>query len=309
MYLTKKRQTFAKLKEDYELYLFLIVPMLLIFLFHYIPMVGIVLSFEDYSISGGVLGSRWVGLWQFKRFFSSYDFDRIIYNTISLSFYGLVASFPIPIVFALLLNAIPMQRYRKVIQTVTYMPHFISTVVIVGVLFQIFNARIGVYGIIGKRLTGSMPPDILAEPEAFRHLYVWSGVWKSTGWNSIIYFAALSSVDKELHEAAEIDGATRFQRMLHIDLPCILPTASIMLIMAAGGIMSVGFEKVYLMQNNMNISTSEVISTYVYKVGLVSGGGDFSFGSAIGIFNSVTNFALMMFVNFICKKLGGSSLW
>lgn len=306
---SKRRAALAMISEDYELYLFLLIPMTLIFMFNYLPMSGIVLSFKDYSINAGIFGSEWVGFKQFIRFFSSYQFERVIRNTLTVSFYGLFASFPIPILFALALNANPFTRFKKTVQTITYMPHFISTVVMVGLLFQIFNARIGVYGIAIKQLTGVMAPDIMAEPGAFKHMYVWSGVWQSTGWSSIIYFAVLSSVDKELHEAAQIDGASRFKRIIHIDLPCVLPTASIMLIMAAGKIMSVGFEKVYLMQNGLNISASEVISTYVYKVGLVTGGGDFAFGSAVGIFNSVVNFMLMITVNYICRKLEGSSLW
>ena len=305
----QKNKLTRRILSNYQLYLFLAVPMFFILLFAYAPMGGIVLAFKQYNIRKGIWGSPWVGLKYFRRFFESYQFGRVIKNTLSLSFYSLFASFPVPILFALVLNAVPFPRYRKVVQTVTYMPHFISTVVMVGLLMQIFNARIGAFGVIWKAFTGKMAPDLFGMPKTFAHLYVWSGVWQSTGWSSIIYFAALSGVDKELHEAAEIDGATRFQRVLHIDLPCILPTASIMLIMAAGRVMSVGFEKVFLMQNDLNLSNSEVISTYVYKVGIVTGGGDFSFGTAIGLFNSVVNFALMICVNAICKRLGGSSLW
>lgn len=305
----QKQSLGLRLRRHYELYLFLLVPLAVIVLFHYVPMSGIVLAFKKYNLRLGIWGSPWVGFKYFERFFSSYQFERVLTNTLSLSFYSLLASFPIPILFALMLNAIPYPRFRKLTQTVTYMPHFISTVVIVGLLMQIFNARMGVFGVTYRTLTGQQAPDLFGIPSAFSHLYVWSSVWQSTGWSSIIYFAALSSVDKQLHEAAEIDGATRFQRVWYIDLPCILPTASIMLIMAAGRVMSVGFEKVFLMQNSLNISASEVISTYVYKVGIVTGGGDFSFGTAVGLFNSVTNFILMMSVNFICKRLGGSSLW
>ena len=210
---------------------------------------------------------------------------------------------------ALLLNAAPHQTYKKLIQTVTYIPHFISTVVMVGILMQVFNMRSGVYGILYSAFTGSAAPDLFASPSAFRHMYVWSGIWQNLGWDTIIYLAALMNVDPELNEAAQIDGANRWQRMWHIDLPTILPTASILLILAAGKVMNVGFEKVYLMQNDLNISTSEVISTYVYKIGMVTGGGDFSYGTAIGLFNSVVNFILIILVNAICKNLGGSSLW
>ena len=304
-----RRDTLRRVRANYQLYLFLLLPLACTLLFHYVPMGGIVLAFKQYNVRKGIWGSPWAGLKYFRRFFSSYQFSRVIGNTLAVSFYSLAAGFPIPILFALLLNAVPFARFRKVVQTVTYMPHFISTVVIVGLLMQIFNPRMGVFGVMYKALFGQSAPDLFGLPSAFRHLYVWSGIWQSTGWASIIYFAALSSVDKGLHEAAEIDGASRLQRVLHIDLPCILPTASIMLIMRAGSIMSVGFEKVLLMQNNLNLSSSEVISTYVYKVGIVTGGGDFSFGTAVGLFNSVVNFTLMMTVNFICGRLGGSSLW
>lgn len=305
----RKQSLWLQIKENYQLYLFLAVPIFLTILFQYVPMAGVVIAFKQYSIRAGIFASPWIGLENFERFLTSYQFLRVVINTLSVSVYSLLAGFPLPILFALLLNSIPFKKYKKIVQSVTYMPHFISTVVMVGLIMQIFNARIGVFGVFWKAVTGEMAPDIIAEPGAFRHLYVWSGIWQSTGWSSIIYFAALSSADKELHEAAQIDGATLFQRVLHIDLPCILPTASILLIMSAGGIMSVGFTKVLLMQNNLNISTSEVISTYVYKIGVVTNGGDFSFGSAVGLFNSVTNLTLMILVNSICRKLGGSSLW
>ena len=304
-----KRITLRKIIQNRQLYMFLFLPMLCIFVFRYIPMGGIIMAFEDYDVNLGILGSRWVGFKSFNLFFGSYQFARVLKNTLTLSFYGLLVTFPIPIVFALLLNVVPSAKFRKTIQTITYMPHFISTVVMVGLLMQLFNARSGVYGVAWKAITGEFAPDPFGDPAVFPHLYVWSAVWQSTGWSSIIYFAALSSVDKGLHEAAQIDGASRFQRVIHVDLPFILPTAAIMLIMSAGRIMSVGFEKVYLMQNSLNIATSEVISTYVYKVGIVKGGGDFSFGTAIGLFNALVNFLLMVVVNGICRRLGGSSLW
>ena len=305
----QKKSLGCRIREHWQLYLFLIAPLAVIILFSYVPMGGIVLAFKKYDYRLGIWKSPWVGMKYFNRFFHSYQFKRVLTNTLSISFYSLLASFPLPILFALMLNAVPYPRFRKCVQTVTYMPHFISTVVMVGLLMQIFNARTGIFGVTWKAITGENAPDLFGIASAFPHLYVWSGVWQGTGWNSIIYFAALSGVDKQLHEAAEIDGANRFQRVWHIDLPCILPTASIMLIMAAGRVMSLGFEKIYLMQNSLNIAASEVISTYVYKVGIVTGGGDFSFGTAVGLFNSVVNFILLMTVNFVCKRLGGSSLW
>lgn len=295
--------------SKWQLYLFLCVPLAFLIVFAYVPMGGLQLAFKDYDMRLGIMGSPWTGVKYFRRFFSSYQFMRVLTNTLSLSLYSLAVSFPLPILFALALNALPYRRYKKIIQTASYMPYFISTVVMVGILMQLFNPRIGIYGVTYRLLLGVEAPDLFGRAQAFPHLYVWSGIWQGLGWNSIIYFAALSNVDRALSEAAEIDGANRFQRIVHIDLPTILPTASIMLILATGSLMSVGFEKVYLLQNKLNLSTSEVISTYVYKVGMVTGGGDFSFATAIGMFNSVVNFTLIVLVNAVCKRLGGSSLW
>lgn len=304
----------ARFKKDYlsrwQLYLFLLLPITYIIVFAYIPMAGIQIAFKKYDLVKGIWGSPWVGFRNFERFFSAYNFKTILWNTISLAAYGLIVGFPLPILLALVLNSLPSERFKKLAQTVTYMPHFISTVVIVGMLVQIFNPRTGAVGVIAKLLTGSMTNvDLLAKPEAFPHMYVWSGIWQSVGWNSIIYMAALAGVDAELHEAASIDGASRWQRVRYIDLPSILPTATIMLILDFGKIMNIGFEKVYLMQNSLNISRSEVISTYVYKVGMQIAGGDFAFATAIGLFNSVINFALLITVNAITKKMSNTSLW
>ena len=297
------------MKKNWRLYLFLLLPVLYILIFAYVPMAGVQIAFKDYDFTKGVWGSEWVGLKNFKRFFESYNFWEILKNTIVLSFYSLLVRFPIPIIFALIINAFPAQRFKKTVQTISYMPHFISTVVVVGMMIQILNPRTGAFGAIYTALTGNVMKDILSVPSAFSHIYVWSGIWQSMGWSSIIYIAALSGVDSELHEAAQIDGASRFQRVLHIDLPSILPTAIILLILSSGNIMNVGFEKVYLMQNDMNISASEVISTYVYKIGMSVGTGDFSFATAIGLFNSVINFALLITVNFISKRFSHNSLW
>ena len=303
----------TRFKKDYlrnwRLYCFLIIPIVYIVLFAYIPMAGVQIAFKDYNFTDGIWGSPWVGLENFERFFNAHNFWQILGNTLKISFYSLLASFPLPILLALLLNAFPSRRYKKIVQTISYMPHFISTVVIVGMLTQLLNPHMGIFGIVYSAITGKTMPDLMGSADAFKHLYVWSGIWQSVGWSSIIYIAALSSVDTEMHEAAEIDGATRVQRVWYIDLPAILPTATIMLILAAGGIMSVGFEKVYLMQNSLNISASEVISTYVYKVGMTMGMGDFSFATAIGLFNSVINFVLLVFVNAVSKKLSSTALW
>ena len=294
----------------WQLYLFLLIPVVWVILFCYVPMTGVQLAFRKFTIQGGIWNSPWVGWDQFERFFTSPQIGRILPNTIILSFYSLIAGFPLPVIFALCLNALNAKKFKKSAQSITYIPHFISTVVLVGMLYQIFNNRIGLYGTIGYALTGTTPPDIFADAGAFRHLYVWSGVWQNLGWGSIIYLAALSGVDPELHESAQIDGASRFQRVIHIDLPTILPTICIMLILNAGGIMSVGFEKTYLLQNQLNVTTSEVISTYTYKIGLAAGGqSDYSYSTAIGLFNSVVNLLMLLTVNTISKKISSNSLW
>lgn len=303
-----KRKVFRRILARWQLYLFLLVPLIWLLVFQYVPMSGLALAFKKYMPRLGIWGSPWVGMANFTKFFRSIKFTQVLSNTLTLSLYSLVV-FPIPILFALMLNAMLGRRYKKVVQTVTYIPYFISTVVMVSLLFQVLDYRTGFYGSIYMLLTGKTAPNILAKGAYFKHLYVWSGVWQSTGYNSIVYIAALSSVDQELHEAAMIDGATRFQRVIHVDVPTILPTASIMLVLAIGNIMNVGFEKTLLMQNNLNMNYSEIISTYVYKVGLASGITDFSLSTAIGMFNSVVNFILLIAANFCSKKIGGSGIF
>ena len=293
----------------WPLYLLLILPLAWLILFCYTPMTGLVLAFKKYNAGKGVWGSPWVGLANFQNFFSSYKSSMVIKNTLVLSLYSLLVGFPIPILFALLLNVLPGKKYKKTIQTVTYVPYFFSTVIMVGLLFQLLDYRIGLYGTLYRLITGEVAPNILASGTNFKHIYVWSGIWQSTGYNAIIYIAALSTADMALHEAAMIDGATRFQRVIHIDFPTILPTASIMLILAVGNIMNVGYEKVLLMQNNLNMNYSEIISTYTYKVGLASGIPNFSLSTAIGMFNSLVNFTLLMLTNFLSKKINGSGIF
>lgn len=297
-----------KVISRWQLYLFLLLPLIWLLVFQYVPMGGLVIAFQKYIPRLGITGSQWVGLANFEKFFQSIKFKQVLTNTLTLSLYSL-SLFPIPIIFALLLHAMPGRRYKKFVQTVTYIPYFISTVVMVSLLFQVLDYRNGFYGSIYLLLTGKTAPNILAVGSNFKHLYVWSGVWQSTGYNSIIYIAALSSVDQELHEAAMIDGATRFQRMLHVDIPAIVPTVSIMLVLAIGNIMNVGFEKTLLMQNNLNMNYSEIISTYVYKVGLASGITDFSLSTAIGMFNSVINFILLVTANACSRKISGSGIF
>lgn len=307
--MSKKKSVWQRMRSGWQVYALLLLPVIYLIVFCYIPMGGLVLAFKKYDLSKGILGSPWVGFDNFLKFFRSYKFTIVLKNTLTLAVYSLLVGFPIPILFALLLNAFPARRYGKIVQSVTYIPHFISTVVIVGIIFQLLSSRAGIYGSLYTFFTGQSAPDILSKGKYFKHIFVWSGIWQSTGYNAIIYIASLSSVDQSLHEAACIDGASRFQRMIYIDWPCIRGTAVIMLILAAGGIMNVSFEKALLMQNDLNIAYSEVISTYVYKVGLQSGIGDFSLSTAIGMFNSVINFILLVIVNGISKRLTNDSIF
>lgn len=305
-----RKQIRASIRRNWQLYLFLLLPVAYLILFKYVPMGGLIIAFEDYKMRDGIFGSEWVGFENFIKFFQSYQFGKVVKNTLLLSFYAIIAGFPIPIVFALIMNCIPNERVKKVVQSITCLPHFISTVVMVGILYQIFNPRTGLFGIAVEALTGAYPTDINASPDGFRHLYVWSGVWQGFGWGSIIYTAALAGVDPSYHEAAQIDGATRLQRIIHIDLPSIMPTIITMLILRMGDVMSIGFEKVYLMQNGMNLAASEVISTYEYSIGLGgTGATDFSYATAIGLFNSVINLIMITVVNRIASKHGDTSLW
>ncbi|MCI5647831.1 MAG: ABC transporter permease subunit [Fusicatenibacter sp.] len=302
----KKGRTARALKRDMSLYLFCLPGIILTFIFSYVPMYGIQLAFRRYNAKAGIWGSKWVGMYYFKRFFESPYFASTIKNTLILSMYGLIVSFPIPIILALMLNSFRHKRYRKVIQTVTYAPNFISTVVMCGMIILFLSPSIGVINQI-MQFFGADAVNFMAKKEYWRHIYVWTGIWQSTGWSSVIYFAALSGISPELHEAARVDGATKFQLIRYIDLPSIMPTATILLIMNCGSILSVGFEKAYLLQNDLNLGVSEIISTYVYKVGLINN--DMSYSTAIGLFNTIVNMVMLITVNKISDKLSGNSLW
>lgn len=301
----KKINFMRILKRNWVCYLFILPMLIYVIIFNYIPMYGIQLAFKDYRVADGIWGSAWVGLKHFKTFFESYQFKDLLWNTLSLSLYSLIAGFPMPIIFALLLNYITNVKLKKVVQMVTYAPHFISTVVYCGMIL-IFLSSDGVINQLLK-LIGIDSVAFLTNPSNFRNIYVWSGVLQNIGWGSIMYISVLTSVDPTLHEAATVDGATRFQRLLHIDLPAIVPTMVIMLIMRAGEIMDLGFEKAFLLQNNINLDYSEIIATYVYKIGIQ--GGQFSYSSAIGLFNNVINMVLLVVVNKIAKKVSDVSLW
>ena len=308
-----KKSLAKRIVDHWQIYCFLLLPLVYLIIFCYWPMVGVQIAFRKFTIRDGIWGSKWVGLDQFTKFFKSYNSWNVIRNTLTLSLYNIAVGFPLPIIFALLLNCVNQPKYKKTIQTVSYMPHFISIVVIVGMINQIANPRIGLYGQLMHALTGAYPPDPLGSTAVFPHLYTWTGVWQSIGWNSIVYLAALSAVDPQLHEAAIIDGATRWQRVRHVDFPCILPTAVIMLILRTGSVLSVGFEKAYLMQNSLNLGASEIISTYVYKVGMGVGTGNsvpnYSYSTAIGLFNSAVNLVMISLVNWISRRVSETSLW
>ena len=302
----QRHQTIKLMKRNVALYLFLIPAVAYIAVFHYAPMYGIQLAFKSFSPAEGIWGSPWVGFKWFQMFFESPRFWQLFGNTVILSFYSLVAGFPIPIILALLLNNVGNLKFKKFAQTITYMPHFISVVVLVGMISVFFSPRSGFINTIIQAFGGD-PIYFMGEAKYFRHLYVWSGIWQSMGWSSIIYIAALSGVSPELHESAMMDGASKLKRIWHIDLPTIMPTMVILLIMSCGQIMSVGFEKVFLMQNSLNNTVSEVISTYTYKIGLIQA--EYSYSTAIGLFNNIINFTILILVNRISRKLSGSSLW
>jgi len=297
--------------ENWQMYLFLLIPVIWLLIFKYQPMYGAQIAFRKYSVRLGITGSPWVGMANFTKFFNSVYFTRTVGNTLFLSLYSMVIGFPLPIFFALLLNSVRNLRWKSAIENVAYMPHFISTVVMVGILKRVFDLNSGLFSNLLQVITGSkMEANLFLGDANFQHLYVWSGVWQGTGWGSVIYMAALSSVDPEQHEAATIDGASRWQRLFHIDLPAIIPTITITLILRCGQIMNIGFDKAFLMQNDTNLGASEVISTYVYKVGLTAaGGGNLSYSTAIGLFNSIVNLVMISLVNFVSNKVNGSGLW
>ena len=290
----------------WQLYAFLLPALVILILFSYVPMYGVQLAFRDYNPIMGITGSPWVGFDHFTRFFNSYQFKQLIGNTLILSLYYLIVGFPIPIILALALNQVKNSKFKKLVQTVTYAPHFISVVVLVGMLGIFFSVNGGLVNEVIK-LFGGEPKLFMGEVKYFRHMYVWSGIWQSMGWSAVIYLAALSGVSPELHEAATVDGATKLQRIWNIDLPTILPTIVTLLILNCGSVMSMGFEKAFLMQNPLNMENSEIIATYVYKMGLINA--EYGFSTAVGLFNSVINCILLVTVNKVSKKIGQDGLW
>lgn len=294
------------LQRDWQLYLLLIPVMLYYIVYQYLPMGGLVMSFQNYIPALGFFDSQWVGFDNFIRFFESYSFWRVLINTIEISVLQLIFGFPFPVILALLLNEVRNKYFKRTVQTITYAPHFISTVVLVGMMTLVLSPSTGIVNKLIESLGGESI-NFMTEPGWFKPLYVISDIWQNAGWGAIIYVAALSSVDPQLHESAVIDGANRWQRIWHINLPGILPTIIIMLIMQTGRVMNIGFEKVFLMQTDPNLVASDVISTFVYRNGLIQG--QLSFAAAVGMFNSVINFLLVFVVNKISNKLSDISLW
>ena len=290
-----KKPLGRRMADNWQLYLLLLVPVVLTVIYKYIPMYGIQIAFRDFRASQGYLGSEFVGLKWFERFFIAPTFGRMIKNTILLSLYGLLWSFPIPIILSLGINQLRFNRYKRVVQTVLYAPHFISTMVICGML-RIFLSPSG--GLINLLLGTSV--DFLTESTAFRTIYIASGIWQDAGWGCIIYLATLSNIDMTLYEAAKVDGASVFQRILNIDIPALLPMAILNLIMSAGSLMNIGFEKAWLLQTDLNKATSDVIAVYVYQQGIENA--KYSYSTAVGLFNTVINLILLIVVNKIASK-------
>lgn len=302
---SSKTKLSSRIWKSRELYLLMLPAFIYVLIFCYGPMYGLQIAFKNYRMSLGVLKSPWIGLKHFESFFNSYSFWTLIKNTFGLSLYSILVGFPIPILVALVLNELK-GRYKKVVQTVLYAPHFISTVVIVAMMMNMFSPSTGVVNHLLNAL-GLERIYFFGKPDYFSHLYVWSGVWQTMGWSAIIYIAALSSVDPCLHEAASMDGASRLQRIIKINLPCIMPTIIIMLILQMGKIANVGYEKVLLMQTDLNLDASEVISTFVYKRGIVNS--NYSFSAAVGLFNNIVNVTMLLLANKISKRVSETSLF
>lgn len=288
-----------RIMKNWEFYLLLLPGIILTLIFKYVPMYGLQIAFRDYNAAAGFLGSEWVGLKWFTKFFTSYNSWRLIKNTVLLSLYSLLWSFPIPIILALLLNQVRSKRYQKVVQTAIYAPHFISIMVLCGMLKIFLSPYGGLFSMISQAMGGEAI-DFLGNAGYFRTIYVASGIWQDAGWGTILYLATLSGVDTQLYDAAKVDGASTIKRIIHIDMPILLPIIVIQLIMSFGSLMNVGFEKAFLLQNDLNAATSDIIATYVYKQGILQA--QYSLSTAVGLFNTAVNLILLFVVNKVCKK-------
>ena len=293
-------------RKSMPLYVLLLPSAILLFCFSYLPLGGLVMAFQDYSPALGITGSPFVGFKHFIQYFNSYQFPITIKNTLVLSLYSIVIGFPLPILLALMCNQMKTKMFKKVFQVITYLPHFISTMVMCGLILIILSPSNGLIANLAG-LFGLEMPNLMANGAAFKHVYVWSDIWQHLGWDSIIYLAALSSVDPTYYEAATVDGATTLQKIRYIDIPMLLPTATVLLVMRAGSILGIGFEKVFLLQNTQNIMSSEIISTYVYKMGLQNS--QYSLSTAIGLFNTVVNVVVLVLINYFAKKTTDNSLF
>lgn len=309
-YLGKNKRNFQDLKKDLKkhkwLYVMLIIPVIFVVIWNYWPMYGVIIAFKDYSPAFGILGSPWVGLKHFERFFASYFFLEIIVNTLRLSLYSLLVSVPLPIILALLFNELNRKWFKSTAQTISYIPNFISVVVVIGMVQFFFSSQDGMINMLLNTF-GFPSIDFLGSPKWFPHIYVWSGVWQGVGWGTLIYTAAMSGISPDQYEAAYLDGASRLQCIRHITIPSIMLTIVISTILATGSILSVGFEKTFLLQNAANLASSEVLSTYTYKMGIING--EYSFSAAVGLFNNVINFIVLFIVNKLAQKTNESSLW
>lgn len=302
--LTKGRRS---LRKNYDLYIMISVVVIYFLIFHYYPMYGVQIAFKDFMPGLGIAGSPWVGFKHLSRFYNSFYFWRLIRNTIGISGYSLIVGIPAPIILAVVFHELRNRRLSVVTQTLSYAPNFMSTVVVAGMILIFLSPDNGLVPAIVEAIGLPRPSNIIAEPRAFWHIYVWSGVWQTVGWGSLIYVAAMSGIPNEHYEAAIIDGATQWQRIWQITIPGIMPTIVIISILSVGNIMNVGFEKAFLLQNPMNLETSEVISTYVYKSGIL--GAQYSFSAMVGLFNNVINFIVLVTVNYLAKRIGETSLW
>ena len=303
---SKSKKIYRYLQQNWQLYLLFLPVVVYFVLFHYMPMVGLQIAFKNYSFRRGIWKSPWVGFIHFERFFNSYYAGQTIYNTLMLSVYSLIVRTPLPVILALLMNEVRSNVFRRTVQTITYAPYFISTVVMCSMVMLFLSPDSGLLNNIIVALGGEKQ-YFMGEPSYFKTIYVLSATWQYTGWDAVIYMAALSGIDPQLHEAAMIDGAGRFRRIWHINIPGIMPTIIILLIMACGTLMSVGFEKIFLLQNDLNRSSSDVISTLVYRQGFEQR--DFSYSTAVNLFNSVVNCILLVLVNTISRKVSDTSLW
>ncbi|WP_230986458.1 ABC transporter permease [Cohnella fermenti] len=297
---------FKKMRPNLSLYLLILFPLSYFLIFCYWPMYGVQIAFKDFYAIKGITGSPWAGFKHFETFFHSIFFDRVVWNTVKISFYSILFGFPAPILLALLMNELKSRFFRKVVQNISYAPYFISQVVMVGILLVFLSPTNGLINKIVEFLGGN-PIAFMMEPGWFQSIFVSSGIWQGTGWGTVIYMAVLAGVDHQQIEAAILDGANKWQRIWHISLPCIMPTAVILLILSSGSIMNVGFEKVFLMQNSSNMEASDVIATYVYRKGLLNI--EYSFATAVGLFNSVINFVILVVVNAFARRAGSTSLW